>query len=100
MSVKPDFKVIEKLVEIDREIKDLYEKRRQLREALISKYGVNEYVYEAPENEEGHKFVRMSIKDNLELFQTGEPLYRVAAFERFEVEVKFLKREPKQTLND
>lgn len=82
---------------IDDKIDRLYSQKRALKQHVVDEIGVNSKTYQLEKpTEDDEKYLRVTVKDNLELFQTGEPLYRVARFERFDIELKFLKREPKE----
>lgn len=97
MSKKPDFEILMKLIKRKEKIKKMYQELDAKIESMMDKQGACSHLYELPEEtEDGHKWLRFSLVDNLELFQLGEPLYRAAAFKRFEIDYKFLKREPKE----
>lgn len=89
--------LVNKLNIIDEKIDRNYDEKKRIKELIVDKLGIvtKTYQLEKP-TEDDEKYLRVTVKDNLELFQTGEPLYRVARFERFDIELKFLKREPKE----
>jgi hypothetical protein len=94
---RPNIRTLAKLEELNNQINKLYEKKREIVCKLVEKYGANEFLYEldAP-TEEGCKFVRYKLVDNLEAFESGKPLFKASAFERFAYECKYLKNRPKE----
>jgi hypothetical protein len=95
---KPDLELLMKFIKRKEKIKKMHQELDDKIMTLMMKLGPCTHTYELPsETEEGHKFLRFSLVDNMELFQLGEPLFRAASFKRFEIDYKFLKNEPKET---
>lgn len=93
---QPNIVTLEKLEKLNEKIKTMYEQKRKLTSKIVKKYGANEFLYELDEpNDDGQKFVRYKLVDNLEAFKTGEPMYKASAFERYGYECKYLKNRPK-----
>lgn len=93
---RPNIRSLEKLEELNKKINELYEKKREVVSKLVKKYGAGEFVYELENaDEEGHKFVRYKLTDNLTDFEEGKPMFKAASFERYGYECRYLKREPK-----
>jgi hypothetical protein len=93
---RPNIKTFERLEEIQEKIDKLYEAKRKLLTKVIEKYGPNQFVYELEkENEEGKRFVRYELGDQLEAFKTGEPIFKATALERYSFKASYLKNEPK-----
>jgi hypothetical protein len=93
---RPNIKTFEKLEDIQKRIDALYEAKRKLLTKVVEKYGPNQFVYELEkENEDGKKFVRYELNDQLESFKTGEPIFKATAFERYSFKASYLKNEPK-----
>lgn len=93
---RPNIVTLEKLEEINEKISKLYEKKRELVHKLVEKYGEGEFLYElSTPTEDGQKFVRYKLIDNLTAFESGKPMYKASAFERYGYECKYLKHMPK-----
>lgn len=94
---RPNIVTLEKLEQINNKINELYKKKRELVSKLVEKYGEGEFLYElSSPTEEGHKFVRYKLIDNLNDFQEGKILFKAASFERYGYECKYLKNRPKE----
>lgn len=95
--MKPNIRTLEKLEALDSKIKELYKKKREVIGEMVKKYGEGEFVYELETpNEEGQKFVRYKLVDNLSAFETGEPMFKASSFERYGFEFRYLKNMPKE----
>lgn len=93
MDKKLPEKVILAFAEIDNRIKKLYDKRLLMLQGAIKLYGVTSGVIEVPK--EPKPFLRVTLKDNLDDFKEGKPMYSSAAFSRYSVEISRLKNKPK-----
>ena len=94
---QPNITTLSKLQELDERIKELYAMKRTLISTVVAKYGKGEYLYELDTpTEDGQKFVRYKLIDNLEAFESGEPMWKASAFERYGFELKYLKNQPKE----
>jgi hypothetical protein len=94
---RPNIRTLEKLEELNNKINELFEQKRKALKHLITKYGSGEFLYELDEpNVDGQKFVRYKLIDQLEAFETGEPIFKATAIERFNYEVRYLKNQPKE----
>lgn len=83
--------------QLNERIKELYEKRDLNTQKLIEKYGdgvSGHFKLDAPDAE-GKLWVRVTLKDNLAKFTSGEKLWGHTAFSRYELDVSRLKNEPK-----
>jgi hypothetical protein len=96
MAKKPNIRTLEKLEELNAQISELYEKKRELTKKILETYGEGEFLYELETpTEKGEKFVRYKLIDNLEAFKTGNPMWKSTQFERFGYECRYLKNQPK-----
>jgi hypothetical protein len=97
---KPSLKTVLGLKAIDDKIKELYELRAKNRDKLIAKYGEATFCYELKTpTEKGEKYIRMSLIDNVGKLGNDTVLYKAAAIMATDVELKLLKREPKEGLS-
>ena len=79
---------------IDEKIKELYDQRTQvIKETLNGQSSLSNVLHidhlEKP-------FMRVTLTDNVKIFEGSESVYRTASINRYEVKIDFLKNQPKE----
>ena len=90
---------IEEILELEGlkdKISKLYEEYDNKAKELLNKFGETSVSYPLEkEDEEGHKFIRIKVIDNVKKMQSGGTVYKTASFKAIELDIERLKREPK-----
>jgi hypothetical protein len=92
----PSKEVLAKIIALEKKIDKLYEQKSQLKRMLVEKYGTTDFVYPLDKpTEEGHRYLKLKIVDNLAAFEAGVCLFKSVGIERNHYELNYLKHEPK-----
>jgi hypothetical protein len=94
---QPNLNTILRITEIDNKIKKLYETKANALKQIKTKFGDGPFTYQLlNETEDGHKYVRFGLVDNIEKLKSGETVYKNTGINQLDTQVNFLKREPKE----
>ena len=84
------------LENLKEQIQKLYEDYDSKAKELLAKFGETSVHYPLEkEDEEGHKFIRIKVIDNVKKMQTGGTIFKTASFKAIDLDIDRLKREPK-----
>lgn len=93
---QPDFKVVNTLMNINKKINDLYERKAKISNQIITKFGANKFTYELPETTpEGKKFVTVKVVDNAENLKKGETVFKSTSVNPVDISTSFSVKAPK-----
>lgn len=91
-----NIKTFQKVEKIKGVIEKAYAELEKISNKLYKEHGETEFVIEIEPDEEGNKFMRLKIVNNLRKLEEEGVMYSAASFKKYNLELKRLKREPKK----
>ena len=92
---KIPFELIAELEMLRAKAQELYNEYDNKALELFEKYGESQHSHEMEQDDNGCKYIRLSIIDNNRKLKEGESVVGVSVIKPIVIEIKRLKREPK-----